>query len=90
MPGDLGTVIPKTKTIEVKEQLTVQSPSFPSRWFQMPDKDWQVRVRCGGPVFPGAHGMKGPNFKTQPELFALIKGVEAQLENTRPLGETFP
>ncbi len=48
--------------------------SFPSRWFQMPNKEWQVRVRCGGPVFPGAHGLKGPNFKTQPELFALING----------------
>ncbi|NJR66329.1 MAG: polysaccharide deacetylase family protein, partial [Leptolyngbyaceae cyanobacterium CRU_2_3] len=40
MPGDLGTVIPQKKTITVAEQETVQSPSFPSRWFQMPNKDW--------------------------------------------------
>lgn len=74
MPGDLGTVIPDRKTIEVAEQETVQSPSFASRWFQMPDRDWQVRVRCGGPVFPGAHGLPAPPFKTKPELYALING----------------
>lgn len=77
MPGPLGTVIPKSKNVDVREQLTIQSPSFPSRWFQMPDKDWQARVRCGGPVFPGAHGLPGTNFKTHPEVFALIKGVRS-------------
>jgi hypothetical protein len=75
MPGDLGTVIPERKTVAVAEQETVQAPSFPSRWFQMPDKDWQVRVRCGGPTFPGAHGLPGvPPFKTDPELYALVGG----------------
>jgi hypothetical protein len=75
MPGDLGTVIPDKKTIVVADQQTVQAPSFPSRWFQMPDKDWQVRVRCGGPSFPGAHGLPGlPKFKDAPELYSLIKG----------------
>jgi hypothetical protein len=75
MPGDLGTVIPETKTITVREQETVQKPSFPSRWFQMPDRDWQVRARCGEPVFPGGHGLPGvPPFKTNPELYALVDG----------------
>ena len=45
MPGPLGTVIPKLATVDVRAQQTAQSPSFPSRWFQMPDKDWQARVR---------------------------------------------
>ena len=45
MPGPLGTVIPKLATVDVRPQQTAQSPSFPSRWFQMPDKDWQARVR---------------------------------------------
>jgi len=62
MPGDLGTVVPSLKTIDVKEQLTVQAPSFPSRWFQMPDRDWQKRVRCGGDVFAGGHGIHAPPF----------------------------
>ncbi len=73
LPGPLGTVIPELKTITVREQETAQAPSFPSRWFQMPDRDWQVRVRCGGPVFPGGHGLPGvPAFKTNPELYALV------------------
>jgi hypothetical protein len=79
MPGDLGTVIPEKKTITVADQQTVQSPSFPSRWFQMPNKEWQVRVRCGGPTFPGAHGLPGlPKFKDAPELYALLKGQRSQ------------
>lgn len=74
MPGDLGTVIPEGKTITVTEQDLAQAPSFASRWFQMPDRDWQLRVRCGGPNFPGGHGLPAPPFKTAPELYALING----------------
>lgn len=59
-PGDLCTVIPSKPTVAVKDQKTLQQPSFPSRWFQMPDKEWQVRMRCGGPSFPGAHGIPAP------------------------------
>lgn len=74
MPGELGTVLPAMKTVVVAEQEIAQAPSFASRWFQMPDRDWQVRLRCGGPVFPGAHGLPAPTFKVAPELYALIKG----------------
>ena len=82
MPGDLGTVIPEAKTITVKDQETVQVPSFASRWFQMPDKDWQVRVRCGGTAFPGGHGLPGlPKFKDAPELYALINGQRSQRQH---------
>lgn len=82
MPGDLGTVIPEKKTISVAEQETVQVPSFASRWFQMPHKDWQVRVRCGGTAFPGGHGLKGlPSFKEAPELYALIHGQRSQRQH---------
>lgn len=82
LPGPLGTVIPDKKTVTVAEQETAQAPSFPSRWFQMPDRDWQVRVRCGGPVFPGAHGLPGvPSFKTDPELYALVGGVRSQRQH---------
>jgi hypothetical protein len=75
MPGPLGTVIPEKKTVAVAGQETAQAPSFASRWFQMPDKDWQARVRCGGPAFPGAHGLPGlPKFAADPELYALAGG----------------
>ena len=75
MPGDLGTVIPAKKTVAVANQETAQAPSFASRWFQMPNREWQVRVRCGGPVFPGAHGLPGlPKFAAAPEMYALIDG----------------
>ncbi len=85
MPGDLGEVVPSLNTIEVKPQTTVQAPSFPSRWFQMPDRDWQARVRCGGDVFGGGHGIVAPPYelnkdtkKYEPaenaEYYSLYKG----------------
>lgn len=85
MPGDLGEVVPTLKTIEVKDQSTVQAPSFPSRWFQMPDRDWQARVRCGGDVFGGGHGIVAPAYKLNKETkkyepaenaeyYSLVKG----------------
>ena len=63
MPGDLGAVIPKLETITIKEQTTKQSPSFASRHFQMPNREWQKRARCGGDVFRGGHGLKAPPYR---------------------------
>lgn len=60
MPGPLGTVIPQQKTVELAPGKTRQAPSFPSRHFQMPDRDWQAKVRCGGDVFAGSHGIAAP------------------------------
>lgn len=85
MPGDLGTVIPKLDTVVLKDQKTAQAPSFPSRHFQMPDRDWQKRVRCGGDVFAGGHGITAPPYKLDKktgeygpeenaEFYALIDG----------------
>lgn len=85
MPGDLGTVVPELKTVTLKSQEVVQAPSFPSRWFQMPDRDWQQRVRCGGDVFVGGHGIPSPKVKVDKttgeitpaefaEFFALNNG----------------
>ena len=84
-PGDLFTIIPKAGSIEVKPQRMRREPSFASRWFQMPDKDWQLRVRCGGEVFPGAHGLPGVKGSVDKrsgeivpaenaEVFALVGG----------------
>ncbi len=85
MPGDLGQVVPELKTLEVKIQTTLQVPSFASRWFQMPTRDWQLRARCGGEAFKGAHGMRAPEAKVNKETgqiepadaaeyYALYKG----------------
>ena len=85
MPGDLGMVIPEMTTITVAKQEIMQAPSFASRWMQMPDKDWQVRVRCGGDPFPGGHGLPAPKVKVDKatgaiepaefaEYFSLNKG----------------
>jgi hypothetical protein len=86
MPGDLGTVIPPLQTITVAPQETVQAPSFAARWMQMPNKDWQVRVRCGGETFPSAHGLPAPKAKMNAttgqieppeaaEYYSLVKGA---------------
>jgi hypothetical protein len=86
MPGDLGTVIPHLKTISLAEQTTRQEPSFASRWFQMPDRDWQARLRCGGEMFGGGHGIHAPPFKLNQktgewepkenaEYYSLVNGV---------------
>ena len=76
LPGPLGEVVPELRTIEVGRQATVQVPSFPSRWFQMPNRDWQIRLRCGGDVFAGAHGMRAPKAKVNKET-GLIEPAEA-------------
>ncbi len=82
MPGDLGTVIPTAKTITVADQEMVQAPSFETRYFQMPNKDWQARMRCGGPTFPSAHGLDGvPPFEKNPEYFALVKGQRTKRQH---------
>lgn len=85
MPGPLGEVIPEKRTVEVAAQETSQAPGFGTRWFQMPNREWQLRVRCGGEMLVGAHGMPAPPFKRDKatgewgpkenaEYWSLIKG----------------
>ena len=79
-PGDIGTVIPEVKRVKVREQLTVQVPSFPARWaagYAGKFRTWQRRLRMGGPHFPAAHGIHLPkthSFDEHPEYYALING----------------
>ncbi len=78
MPGDFGTVIPRAKTLAIEPQRTVQVPSFKSRHLQTVSRQgkWYRRVRLGGPMFPGCHGIKigRPSVEQEPELFALHGG----------------
>ncbi len=81
MPGEIGRVIPETKTVQVREQVTTRGPSFPARWaagYAGKFKTWQRRMRMGGPHFPSAHGIRMPkthSFEEKPDCYALIDGV---------------
>lgn len=85
-PGEVFTVVPAATDLTVRPQSLRQEPSFASRWFQMSDKDWQLRLRCGGEPFPGAHGLPTPKVQVDKatgrimpseleDLFALVGGV---------------
>jgi hypothetical protein len=83
MPGELGRVVPKTATVRLKAQTTVQAPSFDLRVLQhLTTGDWPRRVRLGGAQRPtGSHGIppftgrSGQQvFDRHPEYFALIGG----------------
>jgi hypothetical protein len=74
MPGEIGTVIPDTRTVAVRQQDTVQHPAFALR--HMPASihykewgPWTQRMRMGG-AYLGGHGLKvKADPQTEPELF---------------------
>ena len=79
LPGDLGAVVPKTRTVSLQVGETYQAPSFPSRHLQNVDDNlpWARRARLGGPVFPSCHGISllpQAEFDNEPGLFALVNG----------------
>jgi len=79
MPGDLGTVVPKMKTVAIPQGATCRAPSFPSRHLQTVSRKlpWYRRQRLGGVYFPGSHGigmLPRADIEKGPELFALRNG----------------
>ncbi|MFA6108324.1 MAG: DUF4838 domain-containing protein [Candidatus Latescibacterota bacterium] len=80
IPGDLGTVIPKARTVAAALQDTIQRPAFAARILDpISETEWKRRLRLGG-LSPGAHGFPfAPDPQTRPELFAH--------ENGRPTGQ---
>ena len=79
MPGELGTVMPKTKALVLREQTTIQVPSFSSRYLQGVDEGWEKHLRAGGPRFPSSHGIhlgvsRDKFFEQHPEYHALRDG----------------
>jgi hypothetical protein len=79
LPGELGTVVPRQKTITVVEGQTVRSPSFSGRHLQNVSSilPWYRRQKLGGACFPSAHGiglLPQADIKKNPELFALVNG----------------
>ncbi len=92
IPGEIGTVIPKLDTVEIKYQKTIQTPSFKGRlhsssnaqWLRSSGVNfWRKRVRMGGPHFPSAHGIpiNRKLFDEHPEYFALINGERSTRQN---------
>ena len=63
MPGELGLVLPQSKTVQLNEQKTIQAPAFAARWTTSERTnralgyEWMSRVRMGGPNFPSSHGI---------------------------------
>ena len=79
MPGELGTVIPRRRSVSMRSGTHVVAPSFAHRHLQAVSADlpWYRRMRLGGDYFPGSHGIPlepAADFATEPELFALIDG----------------
>ncbi len=80
MPGNLGTVMPAKKTVELADQTTVQVPAFGARRYSggaAKAREWMMHMRMGGPTFPSAHGVHLPkelSFEKRPDCYALIAG----------------
>ncbi len=82
LPGALGEVVPRARSLVVPAQQTRQSPSFPARRLQAINAPvWERRMRLAGPYFPASHGVPGFGgrqgealFEQHPEYFSLIDG----------------
>ncbi|MEI6168914.1 MAG: DUF4838 domain-containing protein [bacterium] len=86
MPGDLGTIIPSTRTIALPIQQTIQIPSFKGRHLQaIGDGTWAKRMRLGG-FGAGGHGLPiKADAKIHPEMFCQENGQPThQLEVSNP------
>lgn len=78
-PGDLGTVVPTMKNIELPIGQDIQQPSFPHRHLQGVPRDmkWYKRQKFGGTIFMGRHGIgMEPAFDPEKDndLVALVDG----------------
>ena len=79
MPGEIGTVIPESRTVAVRQQDGVQRPAFAERLLlAIGDAEWERRMRLGG-AYLGGHGLPvKADPKTEPELFAQEDGRPTQ------------
>jgi hypothetical protein len=79
MPGEIGTVIPQSRTVAVRQQDTVQHPAFSPRMLPaVGDAEWSRRMRLGG-IYLGGHGLPvKADPKTEPELFVHENGRPTQ------------
>ena len=85
-PGELGTVVPTSKTITVDDTVDIQVPSFKHRYLQSIPTEaggwkktlpWCKKRKLGGMFFNGRHGIPCTpvaDVNKEPELFALVNG----------------
>ena len=77
IPGELGEVYPKRKTIKFEKEEIVDSPDFDPRWLRV-DAAWSRRNKLGGPRVPAghsfAHFVRREEFETHPDWFPLRGG----------------
>jgi len=77
MPGEVGTVVPTSKTVTLKCQETVQHPGFAGRILGVgggSGRSWFRRMRMGG-FNAGAHGLGiRVDREKEPELFVHKNG----------------
>jgi len=86
MPGEIGEVVPKARTIRIPALNKLEQPSFEYRWIGR-GSDWSARNRnnvglpeIGVNVFASAHTFRtflDPEkyFDEHPEWYALVSGV---------------
>lgn len=79
MPGELGTVVPSSPTLQLATQDNYQSSPFDHRLLQgVPDTAWQQHLRGAGRSY-GGHGIPIKVDRTQhPELFCEENGKPTQ------------
>jgi len=83
LPGDLGEVVPKHRTITLPKLDIKQSPTFPMRWIgtgRWAVHNKQNRCEDGFLIYPSIYHTQNvwlPHaelFRDHPEYFALVKG----------------
>ena len=92
LPGELGEVVPKQKTIILPELNIEESPSFPMRWVgggEWMFRNKQNRYEDGFLIYPGIYHTQqailphGKYFREHPEYFALINGKRSENEQCK-------
>jgi hypothetical protein len=87
MPGEIGTVIPASKTVAIGQQDTIQQAGFAGRILGISDPmmteeqqqssmTWFRRMRMGG-FSAGSHGLSiEADAETEPDLFMTVNGQQ--------------
>jgi hypothetical protein len=77
IPGELGEVCPKKKTVVYGAGDVVDKPDMNPRWLRV-DRTWSRRNKLGGTNVPASHAfhrfVRSTEFEEHPDWFPLIKG----------------
>ncbi|MBL7222963.1 MAG: DUF4838 domain-containing protein [Candidatus Brocadiae bacterium] len=77
IPGELGEVYPKTKSVVYDGGDVVDKPDMNPRWLRV-DRTWSRRNKLGGTNVPASHAfsrfVRSNEFEKHPDWFPLING----------------